>query len=65
MKSISTPSSLPPFSPPSSSPTSLFSRHAQDVRQMYEQRLEHADLLYHELNNCKRHLDSRELELKR
>lgn len=43
----------------------LSSRHARDVRQMYEHRLEHADRLYQKLSDCKRQLDSRELELKR
>ena len=40
-------------------------RHAQDVRELYEQKLDHANQLYRELSSCRRHLDSKELKLHR
>ena len=40
-------------------------KHAQDVRSVYEDRLQSANKLYNDLRTCQSHLDSRELELKR
>lgn len=40
-------------------------RHAQDIRVHYEQKLERANSLYKELNECMQHLEAREKELLR
>lgn len=40
-------------------------KHAQDVRALYEQKLNTADKLYRELKSCKMQLDAKELELQR
>ena len=40
-------------------------KHAQDIRVMYEQKLQTADKLYKELKSCKSQLDAKELELTR
>ena len=40
-------------------------KHAQDVRVVYEQKLQTADKLYKELKSCKSQLDVKELELTR
>jgi len=40
-------------------------RHARDIRVHYEQKLERANSLYQELNECMQHLEAREKELLR
>lgn len=40
-------------------------KHAQDVRLLYEQKLQTADRLYKELKSCKMQLEAKELELQR
>lgn len=40
-------------------------RHAQDIRLMYEQKLQTADRLYKELRSCKIQLEAKEMELQR
>lgn len=40
-------------------------RHARDIRVHYEQKLERANSLYQELNDCMQHLEAREKELLR
>ncbi|KAL9958735.1 hypothetical protein ACROYT_G035790 [Oculina patagonica] len=40
-------------------------RHARDIRVHYEQKLERANNLYQELNECMQHLEAREKELLR
>ena len=48
---------LPPPPPPC--------RHAQDVRQMYQQKLRNANRLYRRLSTCKKEMDAKELQLLR
>ena len=40
-------------------------RHAQDVREQYEQKLQTADKLFKDLKSCKNHLDAKKKELQR
>ena len=40
-------------------------RHVQDVRVLYEQKLQTAEKLYKDLKSCKNHLEAREMELQR
>lgn len=40
-------------------------KHAQDVRLLYEQKLQTAEKLYKDLRSCKNHLEAREMELQR
>ena len=40
-------------------------KHAQDVRVVYESKLQVTNQLYKDLRTCRNHLDARELELQR
>lgn len=40
-------------------------KHAQDVRELYEEKLQTADKLYNDLKSCKSHLEAKEMELQR